>query len=412
MRRPELLAPAGDLTKLKFAVEYGADAVYIGGENFGLRSASKNFNGEEMAEGVRFAHERGKKVYLTTNIIPHNGEIEQFDRYLDEAAAAKVDALIVADLGLFSMARSRHPELDVHISTQANNVNYMSARVWHEMGASRVVLAREMSFTEIAQIRQNTPPGLELEAFVHGAMCVSYSGRCLLSNYLTGRDSNKGECAQPCRWKYALVEEKRPGEYMPIEDTADGSFIFNSRDLCMIAYIPELVKSGITSFKIEGRVKSEYYVATVVKAYREEIDRYLADPEGYVFDPGKLEELQKVSHRPYTTGFYLGKPGPDAQVYTSSSYIRDYDIVGLVLDYDAQSGIATVAQRNKFGIGDTVEVIQPGKPYFSQKVAWLKNEDGELIDSTPHADMRFTIQLDKPVCTGAMLRRGQLVSGE
>lgn len=412
MQKPELLAPAGDLTKLKFAIEYGADAVYIGGESFGLRSASKNFSAQDMAEGVRFAHERGKRVYLTTNIIPHNAEIERFDHYLDEAVAANVDALIVADLGLFQMAHRRYPELDLHVSTQANNVNYMSARVWHEMGARRVVLARELSLDEIAQIRDNTPPELELEAFVHGAMCVAYSGRCLLSNYLTGRDSNKGACAQPCRWKYALVEEKRPGEYMPIEDSEGGSFLFNSKDLCMIAHIPELVRSGITSFKIEGRVKSEYYVATVAKAYREEIDRYFANPEGYAFEPANLEELQKVSHRPYTTGFYLGKPGPDAQVYASSSYIRDYDIVGLVLDYDAVSGIATVAQRNKFGVGDTIEVIQPGTPFFSQRVAWLKNLDGVFIESTPHADMRFTMKLDKPVCAGAMIRRGQLTSDE
>lgn len=412
MHRPELLAPAGDLTKLKFAIEYGADAVYIGGEAFGLRSASKNFSLDDMVEGVRFAHERGKKVYLATNIIPHNDEVERFDHYLDEVIEAGIDALIVADLGLFYMARRQYPDLELHVSTQANNVNYMSANVWYEMGASRIVLARELSFAEIAQIRENTPPELELEAFVHGAMCVSYSGRCLLSNYLASRDSNKGECAQPCRWKYALVEEKRPGQYLPIEDTSEGSFIFNSRDLCMIAHIPELVKSGITSFKIEGRVKSEYYVATVVKAYREEIDRYLADPDGYVFDLEKLDEVKKVSHRPYTTGFYMGRPGPDAQVYSSSSYIRDYDIVGLVLSYDAETRIATVAQRNKLCVGETVEVIQPGKPFFSQRVEWMKNLDGEKIDATPHADMRYTIKLEKPACAGAMLRRGKLVSGE
>lgn len=408
----ELLAPAGDIVKLKMAILYGADAVYIGGEAFGLRTASKNFDLKDMEEGINFAHERGKKVYLTTNIIPHNADLECFNDYLDSVAALGIDALIVADIGLFSLIRKRYPDLDIHISTQANNVNYLSANVWHQMGAKRVVLARELSLEEIRQIRENTPPELEIEAFVHGAMCISYSGRCLLSNYLTKRDANKGECAQPCRWNYALVEEKRPGEYIHVGEDEQGSFFFNSKDLCMIEHIPELVKSGITSFKIEGRVKSEYYVSTVVQAYRTELDRYIADPEGYKFDKESLNEVLKVSHRPYTHGFYFGKTDANSQVYETSSYIRDYDIVGFITGYDEKTGIATVEQRNKMNVGDTIEIIQPGKPYFSQKVEWLKNAEGEDITSTPHAQMVYTMKTDKPVMANAMIRRGELVSGK
>ena len=412
MKKPELLAPAGDLEKLKMAVLYGADAVYIGGESFGLRVASKNFDRAQMEEGIRFAHERGVKVYVTVNIIPHNAQLKGFDKYLDMLCEIGADAVIVADLGLFSLVRRLHPELSVHVSTQANNVNYATVQMWHQLGAERVVLARELSFTEIHEIREKTDPALELEAFVHGAMCISYSGRCLLSNYLTKRDANLGACAQPCRWKYALVEEKRPGEYMEISESDNGTFIFNSKDLNMIAHIPELVKSGITSFKIEGRVKSEYYVATVVNAYRREIDRYFADPENYVFDPNALEEVLKVSHRPYCTGFYFGKTDENSQVYENSSYIRDYDIVGFVLNYDEKTGIATVAQRNKFCVGDTVEIMQPGKPYFAQKVEWMKNEAGENIDCVPHAEMVFTMKLDQPCVKNAMIRKGELISGK
>ncbi len=408
----ELLAPAGDLLKLKIAILYGADAVYIGGEAFGLRTASKNFDLKDMQEGIRFAHERGKKVYLTTNIIPHNEELESFEDYLDSVVALGIDALIVADIGLFSFIRKRYPNIDIHISTQANNVNYLSANVWHDMGAKRVVLARELSIEEVSQIRQKTPNELEIEAFVHGAMCISYSGRCLLSNYLTGRDANKGECAQPCRWNYALVEEKRPGEYFHVGEDEKGSFFFNSKDLCMIEHIPELVKSGITSFKIEGRVKSEYYVATIIKAYRAELDKYIQNPDTYKFDKENLNEVLKVSHRPYTHGFYFGKTDANSQVYDTSSYIRDYDIVGFVLDYNEKTGIATVEQRNKFCVGDTVEIIQPNEPYFSQKVEWLKNATGEYVTSVPHAQMIFTMKTEKPVVPNAMIRKGELVSGK
>lgn len=412
MRVPELLAPAGDLSKLKIAIKYGADAVYIGGEAFGLRTASKNFDLAQMEEGVRYAHDRKKKVYLATNIIPHNDDIQAFTAYLDDVVSIGIDAVIVADLGIFTIVRKRYDSLPIHISTQANTVNYVTAAAWHDMGAARVVLARELGLDEIAQIRQNTAPELELEAFVHGAMCISYSGRCLLSNYLTGRDANKGACAQPCRWKYALVEEKRPGQYFPIEENDAGSFLFNSKDLCMIASIPQLIDSGITSFKIEGRVKSEYYVATVVKAYREEIDRYLRDPASYQMDPESYRELLKVSHRPYCTGFYLGKTDEHSQVYATSSYIRDYDIVGQVLDYDAASGIATIEQRNKICVGDEIEVMQPSRPYFTQKVGRMLDRDGNAIQTTPHAQMIYTMQMEQPVCVDAMLRKGRLISNQ
>lgn len=406
MKKIELLAPAGDITKLKMAILYGADAVYIGGEAFGLRTASKNFDNETMKEAVLFAHERGKKVYLTTNIIPHNSDLASFPRYIENAVNAGIDALIIADLGLFSYVKEHYPDLPVHISTQANNTNYWSAAAWHSMGAQRVVLARELSLNEIKTIRENTPDDLEIEAFVHGAMCVSYSGRCLLSNYLTHRDANKGACAQPCRWKYSLVEETRPGEYMEIGEGENGSFILNSKDLCMLGHIKELAESGITSFKIEGRVKSEYYVASTIKAYRDEIDKYEADPENYKFDPKNYAEVLKTSHRPYSTGFYFGKADEKNQVYASSSYVRDFDLMGFVTDYDPETKIATIEQRNKFSVGDTVEFLMPKGKVFSQKVKWLKNDKGEEIENVAHAQMVFTMQTDKPVCKNSFLRKG------
>ncbi len=408
MNKPELLAPAGDLTKLKTAILYGADAVYIGGEAFGLRTASKNFDDASMKEALDFAHERGKKVYLTTNIIPHNEDIEKFPSYLDNVVMLGIDALIVADLGLFSYIRKAYPDLPLHISTQANNTNYWSANAWHDMGASRVVLAREMSFEEIREIRKNTPESLELEAFIHGAMCVSYSGRCLLSNYLTSRDANKGACAQPCRWKYSLVEETRPGEYMEIGEGDNGSFILNSKDLCMLGYVKELIESGVSSFKIEGRVKSEYYVASTIKAYRDEIDKYFKNPDEYKFDPASYAEVLKTSHRPYSTGFYLGKTNENSQVYSSGSYIRDFDLVGYVLDYNEETKVATIEQRNKFNEGDEVEFLLPNEKCFTQIAKDMKNEKGEAITSTPHAQMIFTMKTDKPVCKDAFLRKGSL----
>ncbi|MCX7715655.1 MAG: U32 family peptidase [Clostridia bacterium] len=405
MIKPELLAPGGSLEKLKIAILYGADAVYVGGEAYSLRTAAENFSTEDMKKGIEFAHERGKKVYLTANVLPHNEDVAEFEKFLKEIVPLGFDAIIVADLGLFFMVRDFVPELDIHISTQANNINYMSARKWHELGAKRVVLGRELSLDEIREIREKTQPQLELEAFVHGAMCISYSGRCLLSNYLANRDANKGNCAHPCRWNYSLAEQTRAGEYMDVFENERGSFIFNSKDLCMIRYIPELVQSGITSFKIEGRVKSEYYVATVVKAYREEIDKFFADPENYVFDEAQYEELCKVSHRPYGTGFYFGKPTEDGQVYATSSYIRDYDIVGIVKNYDEKTMVATISQRNKFSVGEQIEIIQPGKPFFSQTVTCMENESGEPIESAPHAAMILKMPMKFPVVENAMIRK-------
>lgn len=405
MEKPELLAPGGSLEKLKIAILYGADAVYIGGEAYSLRVAAENFSIGDMKEGIEFAHARGKKVYLTANIIPHNSDIDQFAAFIEEIRPLGFDAVLIADLGMFAMMQEIAPEIPIHISTQANNVNWRSATKWYEMGAKRVVLAREMSFKEITEIRENTPSDLELEAFVHGAMCISYSGRCLLSNYLINRDSNRGACAHPCRWNYSLQEETRPGQYMDVFENERGSFIFNSKDLCTIRHIPELIESGITSFKIEGRVKSEYYVATIVKAYREEIDRYVADPEHYTFDEAQYEEICKVSHRPYTTGFYFGKPGPKEQVYTTSSYIRDYDIVGIVLDYDEETRVATICQKNRFFVGEEIEVIQPGKPYFAQTVEYMENDKGESINVAPHAAMILKLPMKYPVVKDAMLRK-------
>ncbi|MDD6484159.1 MAG: U32 family peptidase C-terminal domain-containing protein [Clostridiales bacterium] len=405
MRKPELLAPGGSLEKLKTAIDFGADAVYVGGEAYSLRTAAENFTAKELREGIDYAHARGKKVYLTANIIPHNEDIEKFEGFIKEMAPMGFDAVLIADLGMFDMVRELVPSLPVHISTQANNVNYRSAMVWHRMGAKRIVLAREMSFEEIAQIRAHIPPELELEAFVHGAMCISYSGRCLLSNYMTHRDANQGSCSHPCRWNYKLVEEKRPGQYMDVFENERGTFIFNSKDLCMIEHIPELVKSGIESFKIEGRVKTAYYVATVVGAYRREIDRYFADPEVYTFNEEELKELCKVSHRPYTTGFYYHKPDENSQVYTTSSYIREYDLVGLVLDYDENTHIATITQRNRFFDGDEIEIMQPGEPYFVQRAHDMVNEEGEKIEVAPHPEMILTMPMAKPVKKGAMLRK-------
>ncbi len=405
MNRPELLAPGGSLEKLKVAILYGADAVYVGGEAFSLRVAAENFSFEEMKEGLEFAHERGKKVYLTANILPHNKDIKEFEEYIKAIEPLGFDAVLVADPGMMEIVKQLAPDLPIHISTQANNVNYKSAEFWYKQGAKRVVLAREMSMDEIREIRANTPKDLELEAFVHGAMCVSYSGRCLLSNYLTSRDANQGACAHPCRWNYTLMEETRPGEYMPVYENERGTFIFNSKDLCMIEHIPEIIQSGITSLKLEGRVKTSYYVATVVKAYREEIDRYLKDPDNYVFDKNQIDELCKVSHRPYSTGFYFGKPNENGQVYTSSSYIRDYDLIGIVTDYDEKTKIATVSQRNRFFVGDEIEIMQPGKSFFKQKVEYMENENGESIDVAPHAAMTLRIPVAEPVVKDAILRK-------
>ncbi|MDO5397705.1 MAG: U32 family peptidase [bacterium] len=407
MEKPELLAPGGSLEKLKTAIDFGADAVYIGGEAFSLRVAAENFSKEDMLEGLKYAHDRGKKVYLTANIFPHNDDIAEFENFIDEIRPMGFDGVLISDLGMFDIMREKAQEIPIHVSTQANNINWRSALMWYKLGARRVVVGREMSFKELGEFREKLPEDMEIEAFVHGAMCISYSGRCLLSNYMAGRDANRGHCAHPCRWNYALVEEKRPGEYMPVFENERGTFIFNSKDLCMIEHIPELVKAGITSFKIEGRVKTPYYVATVVGAYRREIDRYFADPENYTFNEEEYSELCKVSHRPYTTGFYYGKPDENSQVYTSSSYIRDYDLVGVVEDYDEKTGIARLTQRNKFSVGDEIEIIQPGKPYFKMTITSMRNEEGLPIESAPHAVMTVYMAVTEPVMKGAMLRRAK-----
>lgn len=404
IKKPELLAPGGSLLKLKTAIDFGADAVYIGGDAFSLRVAAENFSVEDMYEGIRYAHDRGKKVYLTSNIIAHNRDIEKFRSFIEEIRPMGFDAVLIADLGLFGMIREIAPEIPVHISTQANNTNYKTVEMWHKMGAERVVLGREMSFNEIAEI-QSKVPDVELEAFVHGAMCISYSGRCLLSNYMTGRNSNLGACAHPCRWNYSLVEEKRPGEYFDVFENERGTFIFNSKDLCMIEHIPELVKSGVASLKIEGRVKTAFYVATIVGAYRREIDRYCADPENYVFNPDELDELCKVSHRPYTTGFFYGRPSSDGQVYETSSYIRDYELVGIVTGYDKETKRLTVSQRNRFFAGDELEIIQPNKPYVTITAENMANHKGEAIDVAPHADEIITMDCDEEIPIGAMVRK-------
>lgn len=405
MHKVELLAPAGNLYKLKIALKYGADAVYIGGECFSLRTAADNFTPEEMKEGIDYAHAMGKKVYITANIIPHNRDLSQMEKYFKEVYEMGADAVIISDLGAFNICRRVAPELEIHISTQANNTNYATVQAWHEMGAKRVVLAREMTLAEVREIKDNISSDCELEAFVHGAMCVSYSGRCLLSNYMTARDSNYGACSHPCRWNYALMEEKRPGEYLPVFENERGTFIMNSKDLCMIEHIPELIGSGVLSLKIEGRVKSEFYVATVIGAYRKAIDAYYADPAGYEFNPEWLAEIKKVSHRDYYTGFFFGIPDTGAQIYGSSSYIREYDVAGIVLDYDEKTGLAKVTQRNRFFKGDEIEIIQPLCDYTTQKVEVLKDENMNDIDVANHAAMTLYIKTDVPVVKDAMLRK-------
>lgn len=404
MQKPELLAPAGNLEKLKMAVIYGADAVYLGGEEYGLRAGADNFTKEEMAEGIKFAHDRGKRVYITANIIPHNEDLEGLPEFIKEIEKMGADAVILADPGIFSIVKEAAPELEIHLSTQANNTNYKSSLFWHNLGVKRIVLARELSFKEIKEIREKTPDTLEIEAFIHGAMCISYSGRCLLSNYMAGRDANRGLCAHPCRWKYYLVEEKRPGEYIPVEENERGTFFFNSKDLCMIEHIPEIIDSGITSLKIEGRIKSAYYVATVVKAYRQAIDEYLKNPKEYSYNPIWLEEIKKASHREFTTGFYFEKPTGNEQIYENSSYIREYSFVGRVLEYDEKTGVATIEQRNRFYKGDEIEIVSPND-YFVQKVELMKDTEGNEIDVAPHPQMIIKMKMDRTVESYTMLRK-------
>lgn len=405
MQRIELLAPAGDLERLKTAFIYGADAVYIGGEIFGMRSAAKNFNKEDMAEGVRFAHERGKQVFVTVNIIPRNEEFEQLEAYLKELEEIGVDAVIVSDPGVFSVVKKVVPNMEIHISTQASTTNAASATFWYNQGAKRVVMARELSFEEIKEIRDNSPEGMDIEAFIHGAMCMSYSGKCVISNYTTGRDANRGACAQSCRWKYTLVEEQENGDYKKVLDDVDAEFFFNTKDMCMINYIPQIIESGINSFKIEGRMKTAYYVATTVRAYRMAIDEYIKDPENWQFNPMWLEELKKGSHRHFSEGFYLGKTTTRDQNYESASYVRNYDFIGVVRGHEEESGLVIVEQRNRMFVGDEIEIIGPYKETIYGKILEMYNEENEPIESAPHAKQIVKMKLDIPVEEHYMLRK-------
>ena len=405
MQRIELLAPAGDLERLKTAFIYGADAVYIGGEIFGMRSAAKNFNKEDMAEGVRFAHERGKQVFVTVNIIPRNEEFEQLEAYLKELDEIGVDAVIVSDPGVFSVVKKVLPNMEIHISTQASTTNAASATFWYNQGAKRVVMARELSFEEIKEIRDNSPEGMDIEAFIHGAMCMSYSGKCVISNYTTGRDANRGACAQSCRWKYTLVEEQENGEYEKVLDDVDAEFFFNTKDMCMIQYVPQIIESGINSFKIEGRMKTAYYVATTVRAYRMAIDEYIKDPENWKFNQMWLEELKKGSHRHFSEGFYLGKTSTKDQNYESASYVRNYDFIGVVRGHDEESGLVIVEQRNRMFVGDKIEMIGPHKETMYAKILEMYNEENEPIESAPHAKQIVKMKLDIPVEEHYMLRK-------
>lgn len=405
MDKIELLAPAGDLEKLKTAVDYGADAVYFGGELFSLRAGAGNLTIPQMEEGIAYAHARNVRCYLTLNIFAHNEDILPLEDYLIKIKALDIDAFIVSDPGVMLMIREVMPQAEIHLSTQANMTNYKTARFWQQQGVKRIVLARELTFEEIRLLRQKLPEEMELEAFVQGAMCISYSGRCLLSNFMIERDANRGQCAHPCRWKYALVEEQRPGEYYPVEEDERGTYILNSRDLCMIDHIPELVSAGIASAKIEGRMKSSFYVATVVGAYRRAIDAYYADPERYAFREEWMRELKKVSHREFTTGFYFNQPTNKDQNYQTSAYTREYQFIGVVRSYDPDTKMAVVEQRNKMTVGEEIEVFGPYTDYFSQKLEVLLDEEGNPIESAPHPQQILQIKMERPVSENFMLRK-------
>ena len=423
MKRPELLVPAGSFEVLKEAVYYGADAVYIGGEAFGLRANARNFTQDEMKEAVIYAHEHGVKVHVTVNILAHNNDLEEIKVYLNELKDIHPDALIIADPGVFELAGQICPEIDRHISTQANNTNYLTYRFWYERGAKRVVSARELSLDEIRQIRANIPDDLEIESFIHGAMCISYSGRCLLSNYFTGRDANLGECTHPCRWKYAVVEEQRPGEYLPVFENERGTYIFNSKDLCMIEHIPELIDAGIDSYKIEGRMKTALYVATVARTYRRAIDDYLESPDKYRANMDWYHaEIRKCTYRGFSTGFYFGKPSEEAQVYESSTYINEYVYLGIVYEVTdsvpgasdtgkpeaSQSSSAgrlyRIEQRNKFCKGDIIEIMKPDGRNIETEVLGIYAADGTEQDSAPHAKQELYIRLSEEADVNDILR--------
>ncbi len=387
MNKPELLAPAGNLDKLKAAIDYGADAVYMGGARLNLRAFSDNFTNEEMIEGLKYAHDRGRKVYVTINVFPHESDMKGLDEYLLNLQEIGVDAIIVADAGIIMTASEVVPEMEIHLSTQANNVNSRSAKFWHKMGVKRVILARELSLMEINEITKNIPEELELEAFVHGSMCMAYSGRCLLSNYMTGRDANRGACAQPCRYKYHLVEEKRPGEYMEILEDDRGTYIMNSKDLCMIENIPDLINSGLQSLKIEGRMKSEFYVAAIIKAYRQAIDSYFEDPENYVYNESWMDILNMVSHREYFTGFYFGRGR--SEIHGTSSYVRTHELIAIVKE-DLGEGRYLIGQKNRVYPGETIKIMRPSDDIIEATITEFRDEEGNEIEVANKAAMDFT----------------------
>ena len=393
MKHPELLIPASSLEVLKTAVMFGADAVYIGGEAFGLRAKAKNFSMEEIREGIAFAHAHDVKVYITANILAHNGDLSGVRAYFEELKEIRPDALIISDPGVFMIAREVCPEIDIHISTQANNTNYGTYQFWHQLGARRVVTARELSMAELKEIREKAPADLEMETFIHGAMCISYSGRCLLSNYFTGRDANRGACTHPCRWKYAIVEETRPGEYMPDYENERGTYIFNSKDLCMIEHIPELIDSGFDSFKIEGRMKTALYVATVARTYRKAIDDYLESPELYRENMDwYLDQISNCTYRQFTTGFFFGKPDESAQIYDNNTYVKEYTYLGIIGECTAD-GLYRIEQRNKFSVGEQIEIMKPDGRNIPVVVRRIVDEEGQEMQSAPHPKQVLYIEL-------------------
>ena len=405
MREPELLVPASSLEVLKVAVIFGADAVYIGGEAFGLRAKAKNFSMEDMKEGILFAHEHGVKVYVTANILAHNEDLDGVREYFRELKEIGPDALIISDPGVFQIAKEVCPEIERHVSTQANNTNYSTFCFWHQQGAKRVVTARELSLDEIREIRAHIPEDLEIETFIHGAMCISYSGRCLLSNYFTGRDANQGACTHPCRWKYAVVEESRPGEYLPVYENERGTFIFNSKDLCMIEHLPDILNAGIDSLKIEGRMKTALYVATVARTYRKAIDDYKKDPK--LYQENMLwyrEQISNCTYRQFTTGFFYGKPSDDAQIYDNNTYIQEYTYLGIVGACD-ERGFYSIEQRNKFSVGETIEIMKPDGRNISVTVKGIYDNDGNPMESAPHPKQKLGIDLGCEMDVFDILRR-------
>ncbi len=404
-KKPELLIPASSLEVLKVAVTYGADAVYIGGDMYGLRAKAKNFSMEDMKEGIAFAHTHEKKVYVTANITAHNQDLEGVAAYFEELKKIKPDAIIISDPGVFDIAKEICPEIDVHISTQANNVNYRTYRFWHRMGATRVVTARELTIKEIGEIRENIPDKLEIETFVHGAMCISYSGRCLLSNYFTGRDANLGACTHPCRWKYYITEENRPGEYMPIEENERGTYIFNSKDLCMIDHIPDIINAGIDSLKIEGRMKTALYVAAVARTYRQAIDDYFKNPAIYETNlPIYKEEISKCTYRQFTTGFFYGPTTHETQIYDNNTYVKEYSYLGIINGQD-KDGHFELEQRNKFAVGEEIEVMKPDGRNIVAKVVHIFDEDGNEMESCPHPKQKIFVDLGCKLERFDLLRR-------